>query len=72
MLGAGAWRTAFDRKAAIGRQPDTFEGAAVFVLPNPSGLQARYQLPELGEMFAELAAAREALGADPQLEERSM
>jgi TDG/mug DNA glycosylase family protein len=28
--------------------------AKVFVLPNPSGLQAQYQLPEMIEIFGEL------------------
>jgi TDG/mug DNA glycosylase family protein len=54
VLGLGAWRTAVDKHAAIGRQAERFAGATVFVLPNPSGLQARYQLPEIAEFFREL------------------
>ncbi|HEY5272956.1 MAG TPA: G/U mismatch-specific DNA glycosylase [Acidimicrobiales bacterium] len=60
VLGLGAWRSAADKRAQLGRQPEPFGGATVFVLPNPSGLQARYQLPELGAFFAEVRVARDA------------
>ena len=54
-LGLGAYRHAFGRpKAAIGRQPETFEGAEIWVLPNPSGLNANYQLAALVELFRAL------------------
>jgi TDG/mug DNA glycosylase family protein len=54
----GAFRTAFDRpQAAIGEQPELLRGARVWLLPNPSGLQARYQLDDLAAAFAELRAA---------------
>ena len=54
-LGLGAYRHAFGRpKAAIGRQPQTFEGAEIWVLPNPSGLNANYQLAALVELFRAL------------------
>jgi TDG/mug DNA glycosylase family protein len=62
VLGLGAWRSAVDRRAQLGRQPEPFGGAAVFVLPNPSGLQARYQLPELGVLFGEVRLARDEAG----------
>jgi double-stranded uracil-DNA glycosylase len=66
VLGLGAWRSVVDKRAQLGRQADLFGGAAVYVLPNPSGLQARYQLPELGAFFAEVRLARDASarGAD--------
>jgi TDG/mug DNA glycosylase family protein len=52
VLGLGAYRTAFQRpKAVMGRQPEPLAEAIVWLLPNPSGLQARYQLPEMTEMF---------------------
>lgn len=58
VLGVGAYRIAFDEpRAEIGRQPHPFEGATRWVLPNPSGAQAHYQLPALVALFAELAAA---------------
>ena len=56
-LGVGAYCHAFGvRQASIGRQPCTFEGAAVWVLPNPSGLNANYQLGELVRLFRKLRA----------------
>jgi double-stranded uracil-DNA glycosylase len=54
-LGVGAYCHAFSIKHAIvGRQQQTFEGAEVWVLPNPSGLNANYQLPELVKLFRAL------------------
>jgi double-stranded uracil-DNA glycosylase len=55
ILGIGAYRSAFDRpRAAIGAQPETIESARVWVLPNPSGLNANYQLPALVRWFRRL------------------
>jgi TDG/mug DNA glycosylase family protein len=55
LLGITAYRTAFGRPAAgIGLQPQTLCGAGIWVLPNPSGLNAHYQLEELASAFAEL------------------
>jgi len=55
VLGVSAYRVAFDRpRATVGRQPETFEGAALWVLPNPSGLNAHYQQPALNAAYAEL------------------
>jgi TDG/mug DNA glycosylase family protein len=63
VLGMGAFRTAFDRpRAAIGEQPELLGGARVWLLPNPSGLQARYQLDDLAAVFAELRDAVTASG----------
>jgi TDG/mug DNA glycosylase family protein len=57
-LGVGAYGHAFSRKqTAVGLQPERFEGARVWVLPNPSGLNANYQLPELVKLFRALRAA---------------
>ena len=54
-LGLGAYRHAFGRpKATLGRQPETFEGATVWVLPSPSGLNANYQMPALVQLFRRL------------------
>ena len=51
-LGVGAYCQAFGIKACtIGKQSARFEDAAVWVLPNPSGLNANYQLPELVRLF---------------------
>ncbi len=55
VLGIGAYRKAFARsKAELGPQPEELGGARVWVLPNPSGLNARYQPPVLAELFGEL------------------
>lgn len=58
-VGMQAYRTAFRRpKAAVGRQPETMGASTgIWVLPNPSGLQARYQLPEMVSLFAALRDA---------------
>jgi double-stranded uracil-DNA glycosylase len=54
-LGVSAYRTAFDRRdAPIGPQNESLADAAVWVLPNPSGLNANYQLPALIEAFTVL------------------
>jgi TDG/mug DNA glycosylase family protein len=58
VLGVTAWRIATgNRTAAVGRQDDEVGGRPVWVLPNPSGLNAHYQLPDLIRLYAELAAA---------------
>ncbi len=54
-LGVGAYCQGFGKtKATIGKQPERFEGAEVWVLPNPSGLNASYQLAELANLFRQL------------------
>ena len=59
-VGVGAYRTAFARpKASVGRQEEGLEGAGVWVLPNPSGLNANYQLEDLARLFRELREAVE-------------
>jgi double-stranded uracil-DNA glycosylase len=60
VLGLQAYRTAFRRPgAAIGPQPEPLGGALLWLLPNPSGLQARYQVPEMNEMYKALFVATE-------------
>jgi TDG/mug DNA glycosylase family protein len=62
-LGIGGYRAAFERpQAAFGPQVETFGGARVWVLPNPSGLNASYQVPALAAWFGKL---RDALGDAP-------
>jgi double-stranded uracil-DNA glycosylase len=52
ILGIGAYRVAFEHKnAALGRQPESIDTTTVWVLPNPSGLNAHYQPPELVRQF---------------------
>jgi len=60
-LGVTAYRTAFRRPhATLGRQPDTIADTALWVLPNPSGLNAHFQLDGLGKLFRELRVAHNA------------
>lgn len=60
VLGVGAYRHAFSRpKAQIGEQAERIHDARVWVLPNPSGLNANYQLPDLVKLFKQLRATVE-------------
>ncbi len=55
VLGVTSYRIAFDRpKAKLGRQSEPFAAAKVWVLPNPSGLNAHHQPADLAGMFREL------------------
>lgn len=61
VLGVSAYRTAFGRpKAQTGLQPESIGTTRLWVLPNPSGLNAHYQLDTLARLFAELRHAVEA------------
>ncbi len=54
-LGLSAYRTAVgDRSAAVGPQPVRTGNAGTWLLPNPSGLNASWQLPRLAEEYARL------------------
>ena len=54
-VGMGAYRVAFGRpRARGGRQEEGLAGAEVWVLPNPSGRTAGYQMPALARAFREL------------------
>ena len=60
VLGVGAYRAGFGRPdAKIGRQHEKIGDTGIWVLPNPSGLNANHQLPQLAEMFRELKLASE-------------
>ena len=55
VLGVGAYRTAFNQpKAPLGCQPETIGNTTLWVLPNPSGLNANYQAADLARLFREL------------------
>ncbi|SDR87503.1 mismatch-specific DNA-glycosylase [Microlunatus soli] len=59
IAGITAYRTAFGRRQAKpGRQPESLEGAELWVVPNPSGLNAHETVESLAEVYA--AAARAA------------
>ena len=58
VAGVTAYRTAFARpKAIMGPQADRIGPATVWILPNPSGLNASWTLPRLTEAFRELREA---------------
>jgi double-stranded uracil-DNA glycosylase len=57
-LGITAYRVAYSNpKAKTGRQRETLGDSEVWVLPNPSGLNAHVQLPELAAKFREVGVA---------------
>ncbi len=63
ILGMGAYRTAFGRpRAGMGRQDEPLAGAAVWVVPNPSGLQARYGVDEIAALLREAWESSAAAG----------
>lgn len=58
VLGVGAYRTGFRRpEARLGRQPERLGTAGLWVLPNPSGLNAHHQLGDLAAAFDALRRA---------------
>jgi TDG/mug DNA glycosylase family protein len=60
-LGVMAYRLAFGRpQAQVGRQPEMLGGSSIWLLPNPSGLNAHYQRSGLARLFSELRRAAEA------------
>lgn len=55
ILGVSAYRTAFKQpKAKMGRQNELLAGVTLWILPNPSGLNAHYQLDDLKRVYQEL------------------
>jgi len=60
VLGIGAYRSAFGKPdAVLGRQPAPIAQSAIWVLPNPSGLNAHYGLQDLAALFRALRRAAE-------------
>ena len=58
VLGVTAYRTAFARPHAVpGRQPESIESAELWVVPNPSGLNAHESVASLAAAYAEPARA---------------
>ena len=58
IAGITAYRTAFGHpKATAGRQPETWGTSAVWVLPNPSGLNAHETVDTLATAYAAPARA---------------
>lgn len=58
IAGITAYRTAFGvPKATMGRQDDPFEGAELWIVPNPSGLNAHETVETLAAAYREPALA---------------
>ena len=66
-LGITAYRAAFGRPdARVGLQPERLGDTRIWVLPNPSGLNAHYQVADLGRLFAELwTVSRATIASQP-------
>ncbi|WP_367129898.1 G/U mismatch-specific DNA glycosylase [Saccharothrix sp. HUAS TT1] len=63
VVGVTAYRAAFGRKGAkVGPQEELIASARLWVLPNPSGLNAHYRLADLAEVFGRLRAEVERAG----------
>jgi len=61
VLGVTAYRTAFGQPhAVVGPQPEPLGDTRVWVLPNPSGLNAHWNAPQLAEAFRDLRLRVEA------------
>jgi TDG/mug DNA glycosylase family protein len=66
VAGITAYRVAFgQRRAAVGEQPDRWGASRVFVVPNPSGLNAHETIESLAAAYAEAARAAGVLDAVP-------
>jgi TDG/mug DNA glycosylase family protein len=58
IAGITAYRSAFGvRRAVLGRQPEGFAGTELWVVPNPSGLNAHETVDSLAVAYAEPARA---------------
>lgn len=66
VAGVTAYRTAFgSRQARTGEQPEGWGTARLFVVPNPSGLNAHDTVDTLATAYAEAARAAGVLGSRP-------
>lgn len=62
MVGVVAYRTAFSRpRASMGRQDERVGDRPVWVLPNPSGLNAHYRPADFARLYAEARVYAESL-----------
>jgi double-stranded uracil-DNA glycosylase len=61
VLGISAYRLAFDQpRAVLGQQPETIGATSIYVLPNPSGLNAHYTPADLARVYREFRLSLEA------------
>jgi double-stranded uracil-DNA glycosylase len=67
IAGITAYRSAFgERHARVGEQPDRWGGTRVFVVPNPSGLNAHETVDSLAQAYAAAARAAGVICAPPE------
>ena len=67
IAGVTAYRTAFGHpRADVGPQPQPLDGTRVWVVPNPSGLNAHWRLDSIAAEFAAVRAAAEDQDHDPE------
>jgi len=65
VVGVTAYRTAFGMpRASVGPQEERLGATAMWVLPNPSGLNAHWQLPAMVAEYARLRVAADELSND--------
>lgn len=68
MAGITSWRQAFaDRKAQVGEQPDRWGATRLWVVPNPSGLNAHETVASLARAYAAPARAAGLSGITPEV-----
>lgn len=66
ILGISVYRTVFAQpKATLGPQQETIGGVSVWVLPNPSGLNAHYTPKHLAQLFGDLRRAVDEASSPP-------
>jgi len=64
ILGISAYRLAFNEpRAILGKQPETIAATQLYILPNPSGLNAHYTPTDLARVFGEFRQTIEAASA---------
>jgi len=67
VAGITAYRTAFgEPRARVGEQPERWGSSRVFVVPNPSGLNAHETVATLALAYSEAARAAEVLQSTPE------
>jgi TDG/mug DNA glycosylase family protein len=60
VIGLSGWRNAVDPRARAGVQPQPLGGVPVYLMPNPSGLNAHSQIPDLAAHLRDAAALADA------------
>jgi TDG/mug DNA glycosylase family protein len=60
-LGLGAYRKAYQQPGStVGPQPDSIGSSRIWLLPNPSGLNAHYNIQDLSDLFRQLRLSLES------------